>query len=816
MKISLADRQPIYRIVNDVVISKRANYTIGFGVKLREAFSLSPDDYDEIGKIMLSVIKRLPNYTVVHKQDWFNQVNYGINNREEDSLLSTYTAFKFLERKYVSHECYLYFTKTTADVKKRTSSVSLLNRKIVPSDLIDREKYDEFRSAVMAIQDMLNHSGYFIVKKLDKADYYDVVDGKGLIPSYFSLEKGGVSATDIDFRSGVKVGMKHAAIHTISNLRDFPDGVDIKAKSNKYDSIFSFAFPLGINLKFDHIYNQYIFIDNPDLTLKELEDRARTVSNYTLVSNQNSVTYNKLNEFVKGIADAGRIPVRVHANVITFSDTEAELANNAVSVETAMSEMGFRPRVNIANAGELYWAGCPGNSSDMANTQTATVYADQAICLMNLEGNYRHSVSDFGMKLTDRINNYPIHVDFVFEPKKLGLISNYNMFVVGPSGSGKSFFTNSYIRHLLDHGHHAVIVDMGRSYKRLCELYGGIFIDFDEDNPLQFNPFYLPEGMKINDDKVESLLTLIFSLWLDRESSKAEISILRELINGYYELLEAEPFFPSFNSFFEYVERYYNGIKNGGNPNLKYFDFDNFFVVLRQYYNGGIYDQLLNGEKDLDLTHNKFVVFELENIKNNQTLLTIEMLMIMDTYINKLLRLGEDSNVMKALVIEEAWKSLMHSRMAEFLKYAAKTVRKHNGQLVTISQELEDLLGNALVKKTIVNSSAIKVLLDQGDYKEAFDDVKELVGLSDHEAELVKSINKLNDPRFRKKEVFIKTGPLAKVYGVEVSGIEYSTFTTTKEEYDSIYRMQKRNGMDLERALIQDAENRELNEINKR
>src|SRR5690606_472996 len=120
-----------------------------------------------------------------------------------------------------------------------------------------------------------------------------------------------------------------------------------------------------------------------------------------------------------------------------------------------------------------------------------TVYADQAVCLMNYEGNYRHSVSDFGIKLTDRINNYPIHVDFVFEPKKLGLISNYNMYVVGPSGSGKSFFTNSYMRHLLVHGHHAVIVDMGRSYKRLCELYGGIFIDFDEENPLQFNPFFL-------------------------------------------------------------------------------------------------------------------------------------------------------------------------------------------------------------------------------------------------------------------------------------------------------------------------------------
>lgn len=805
-KSSLQKKFPIFKIKdNNTIISKRADYSFAYEISMPEIFTLSEEDYKDINTLFLGLVKRMPAYSVIHKQDIFHTEKYKPRPDENPSVLGKYSEHKFLEREHVHHKCIITFIKTNKHVTKRATSTNILNTNLIGSDQLDMRKYEEFYSTVKSIEESLKRSPFIKIRALDKNELLNTV-----YPNYLNL---GLNSTmvDIDFSNGMQVGNKFCSYYTMENLTDFCDSVSYKRKSEKFNTFFSFPYSIGLGLKFDHIYNQYVFIDNSKAVLEDKEVTRNYLSSFSQASSVNAYNRDKMDEFIAEI-NSGALPVRFHANILTFSKSVDILADNSFIVEDALQNLGFKPRLNKVDAPELYWAGIIGNGSDVPAHLTPLILADQAVCLFNCETNYKDSNSDFGIKLTDRETGFPIHFDPIFAAHKEKLINNRNMFVIGPSGSGKSFFTNKMVRHLLDQGHHLVIVDMGYSYKRICQLYNGVHIDFSENEPLSFNPFKLNTGQKITDEKIENISALIFTLWMEKEATKTQEAILRELITDYYKVLERKTeIFPCFDTFYEFVIMNYEFVKNKEDSldkeELNYFDYANFKITLRQYYKDGAYGFLLNSKKEWDLLNNQLVVFELENIKNNQTLLQIETLMIMDTYLNKVFKL-EGEKILKSLLMEEAWKALMNPKMAEFLKYAAKTVRKHYGQLITVTQELDDLLGNEIVKSTIVGNSDIKVMLDQSSYKDQFLQVKDLVGLTNQEADLVLSLNKNIDSKRNLKEVWIKTGPISKVFGVEVSDAEYATFTTNKDEVQIIEALEKERGGDLEMAILQFAEDK--------
>ncbi|WP_025146105.1 TraG family conjugative transposon ATPase [Pedobacter jeongneungensis] len=812
---SLLDKIPILRINDDVVITKRGDWAVGFKLDLREIFSLSQDDFEALNIFFNNVIDRMPEFSVMHKQDWFTKKKFKPNNKRGDSILGKHSDFKFIEREHVNHECYIFFIKTTKNVKTRSYSTNLFNSTIVPADSINERAFNNFYSDIASIEGMFKaNTEYFSrVERLTSKDYYDSETDMGLLSRYFTLSRTR-EMVDIDFRNGMMVGNKHCCFHSIDSLKQFPENIDLVKNNNEggkanIKALFSFAHPVALALKFNHIYNQYVFKDNFKETIREKELQKNKLSNFSAVSSTNDINYKRMKEFLDA-SQLGSIPVRFHANVLTYSDSPAELADDAIMVGNGFMEMGIKPRLNKFDSKELYWAGVPGNGSDIPANLTSTLFADQAACFINMETAYRDSNSDFGIRFCERLNGYPLHVDILFEPLKAGVISNRNMIIVGPSGSGKSFLTNTYLSHLFDHGHHMVLVDMGRSYKRLCELNNGIFIDFNESNPPKFNPFFLDDKIGLTDDKIENIKALLFTIWLDEEASKLQDNVMREHIVNYYKIASKNPSLRlGFNSFYEFIKAVYLK-KKKDEPNsteFNHFDYEHFIITTRIYYKEGKYDQLLNSSTKLDYTNNQLVVFEMESIKDNPTLLSIYTIMIIDTYLNKLFRLPGE-NIMKALLMEEAWKALMNDKMSSFLLYAVKTVRKYYGQLITVTQELDDLIGNKFVKKALVGNSDIKILLDQSKYKSGFVHVKELIGLTDHEASLVQSLNKQPQNGRKYMEFYIKLGTISKVYAVEVSDMEYAAFTTNKDETDVIYRLQNEKGGDLIQALEQFTENK--------
>ena len=363
---------------------------------------------------------------------------------------------------------------------------------------------------------------------------------------------------------------------------------------------------------------------------------------------------------------------------------------------------------------------------------------------------------------------------------KNGTITNRNKFILGPSGSGKSFFTNHMVRQYYEQGAHVLLVDTGNSYQGLCSLIharthgeDGIYFTYEEKDPIAFNPFYVEDGI-FDIEKKESVKTLILTLWKrdDEPPTRAEEVALSNAVNLFLEKIRRDSSIkPSFNTFYEFIRDEYQDILKEKRTREKDFDVWGFLNVLEPYYKGGEYDYLLNSDKQLDLQSKRFIVFELDNIKDNKVLFPIVTIIIMETFINKMRKL---KGIRKMILLEEAWKAISKEGMAEYLRYLFKTVRKFFGEAVVVTQEVEDIISSPIVKGTIINNSDCKILLDQRKYMNKFDEIQTLLGLTDKERAQILSINMANNPSRKYKEVWIGLGgSQSAVYATEVSLEEY-------------------------------------------
>ena len=508
--------------------------------------------------------------------------------------------------------------------------------------------------------------------------------------------------------------------------------------------------------------------------------------------------------------------VRCHCNVMAWAENEAELKRIRNDVGSQLALMGCTPHHNTVDVPVLFWAAIPGNEADFPAEESFYTFLDQALCLFNGETNYRSSLSPFGIKMSDRLSGIPIHLDISDLPMKRGVITNRNKFILGPSGSGKSYLTNHLVRQYWEQGAHILLVDTGNSYQGLCSLIhaktkgrDGVYFTYTEEAPIAFNPFYVEDGV-YDVEKRESLKTLLLTLWKreSEEPTRSEEVALSNAVNLYLSKLRADrSIVPSFDTFYEFVETDYRWLLEQKRVREKDFDLENFLNVLEPYYKGGEYDYLLNSDKQLDLLDKRFIVFELDNISSNRTLLPVVTLIIMETFISKMRRL---KGVRKMILIEECWKALTSANMSAYIRYLFKTVRKYFGEAVVVTQEVDDIISSPIVKESIINNADCKILLDQRKYLSKFDGIQRLLGLTDKERAQILSINLSNDPKRRYKEVWIGLGGVqSAVYATETSVEEYLTYTTEESEKMQVMELAGKLGGDIEAAIQQLARERE-------
>lgn len=820
---TIESKFPLLAVEEDCIVSKDADVTVAYRVELPELFSITPAEYETILSTWLKAIKVLPNYSVVQKQDWFIKENYRPKTDKDNlSFLSRSYELHFNERAYLNHECYLFLTKTTKERSRMQSNFSSLCRGFIVPKEVNKDTTNYFLEAAGQFEQIINDSGFIKLKRLTSDEITGTDKTAGLIEKYFSLSlENATSLEDMELRAdGMRIGEKRLCVHTLSDTDDLPGTVSTDTRyerlsTDRSDCRLSFAAPIGLLLSCNHIVNQYIFVDDSDDNLKHFEKAARNMQSLSRYSRSNQINKDWIDMYLNEAHSYGLVSVRCHCNIMAWAESEQELRAVRNDVGSQLALMECKPRHNTIDAPALYWAGMPGNAGDFPAEESFYTFLEPALCFFIGETNYKSSPSPFGIRMADRISGKPIHVDISDLPMKTGLITNRNKFVLGGSGSGKSFFMNHMIRQYYEQGAHVVLVDTGNSYQGLCNLINrktngqdGIYFTYTEESPISFNPFYTQD--KVFDvEKKESIKTLLLTLWKkDNEpaSRSEEVAISNAVALFIDRIKFDEGLVPSFDTFYEFVDTDYRAILDAKHVREKEFDLANFLNVLEPYHKGGEYDFLLNSDKQIDLLDKRFVVFEIDAIKDHPILFPVTTIIIMEMFINKLRRL---KGVRKMIIIEEAWKALAKEGMAEYVRYLYKTVRKFYGEAITVTQEVDDIISSPVVKESIINNSDCKILLDQRKYVNKFSKIQELLGLTDKEKAQILSINMANSASRHYKEVWFGLGGVqSTVYATEVSAQEYLTYTTEETEKLEVMELTDKLGGNIELAIKQLAESK--------
>lgn len=511
-------------------------------------------------------------------------------------------------------------------------------------------------------------------------------------------------------------------------------------------------------------------------------------------------------------------------------DTDIQKCTN--HLENSFSRMGIHISKRAYNQLELFVNSFPGNCYGMnADYDRFLTLGDAATCLMYKERIVHNEDTPLKIYYTDR-QGVPVAIDITGKEGKEKLTDNSNFFCLGPSGSGKSFHMNSVVRQLWEQNTDIVMVDTGNSYEGLCEYVGGKYIAYTEDKPITMNPFNISKR-ELNIEKIDFLKNLILLIWKGSETQipELEFRVVEQLVTEYYDFYfnGVQPYPSSqketlrknlstmekrrgteltqihdkveklikgleerrmalsvktlsFDSFYEFACERLDQICIENN--ITTIDCDNFAYMLQNFYRGGKYDKILNENVDSTLFDETFIVFEVDAIKENKQLFPIVTLIIMDVFLQKM-RLKKNR---KCLVIEEAWKAIASPLMAEYIKYLYKTARKFWASVGVVTQEIQDIIGSPIVKEAIINNSDVVMLLDQSKFRERFDEIKAILGLTDVDCKKIFTVNRLDNKEGRSffREVFIRRGSTSGVYGVEEPHECYMTYTTERAEKEAL------------------------------
>jgi conjugation system TraG family ATPase len=792
MERQLAFILPIWGVEKDCIVATKGDYTAAFEVTKPEIFTLSGADYENMHQTLVKAIKVLPANCILHFQDWYTGASYAASpDRNTQSFLDQASDRFFEGRPYLDHRAYLYITRRPSGRKGANSASSNLFRKtLVPEEALSPTAVREFRDSVGQFWRILEDGKQWQLRRLAEGDIWSTTQQAGLLEQYIFLASPAERPVirDIAFDPGMRVGDRHCQLYTLADAEKLPAWCSPRIAYDQYSTDktkfpIGFAAGLGSLLQCNHIYNQYVFLEDAAATLKKLEAKRLRLQSLSKGSRENAIAEESVNAFLNEAIKEQRLPVKWHANVLAWTENPNELGDIKNRVSSAIAQLEAAPHQETVGAAQIWYAGIPGNAGDFPMNETVDTFAEQALCFLNMESPYRSSEGSQSIRFGDRITGKPVQIDLFHGPMAQNIITNRGAFVCGGSGGGKSMLCNHIFRSLYEQGAHILIVDLGGSYKGLCALVGGYYFTYTETDPIRFNPFFLAAGEALDTEKKESLKALLVTLWKQEHETfnRSEYVALSNALQGYYARLENDAtIYPCFNSFYEYLQSDYVTVLQEHRVKDRDFDIENFLYVLRPYYRGGEFDYLLNATENLGLLSKRFIVFELDNIKDNPILLPVVSLIIMELTISKMRKIPA---ILKAFAIEEAWKPMMQAGMSQFMKYAWKTFRKLYGIPIVVTQEIDDLVSSPIIKEAIIGNSDIKILMDMRKFMNKFDALQATLGMSEKGKTLLFSVNRANEPGRRYREFYLELGgQVQKVFRFEPSPEEYYAYTTEGKE----------------------------------
>ena len=813
-----------------------------------QKFCADIDSYYDFSNLMAAVMATLGDGYAVHKQDIFSKKTFkGEDDGDREFLSESY--FRYFEgREYT--DCTTYLTITQENKKSRLFSFY-------------SRKWNEFLVKINKVRDQLRDRGVnsvFLDKEAIK-EYADRFLAQNFTDRHVSLNNFNVKDDNIG------IGMRKFKVFSLVDV----DSIILPSLVRPYANIEvnNISMPVdlmslvgGIPGVKSVVFNQVIFIPNQKQEMNKLAKKKNRHASMPNPSNQ--IAVEDIKKVEELIARENKQLVYCHFNLIVTTDADADLQKCTNHLENAFGRIGIHISQRAYNQLELFVNSFPGNCYGLSpEYDRFLTLSDAASCLMYKERMTKSEDTPLKVYYTDR-QGVPVAIDISGKEGKEKMTDNSNFFCLGPSGSGKSFSMNSMLRQLWEQNTDVVIVDTGDSYKGLCEYVGGKYVSYTEENPITMNPFRIQREELIV-EKIGFLKNLIMLIWKGSGGSvsKTEDQLIEQVITEYYDVyfhgfngynasqrdalhkrflidaitqgsltdtnedverdignrikvmerrrkaLKVKEL--SFNSFFEYSTQRIPYICSENR--IVGVDISNYNYSLGNFYRGGKYERTLNENIDTTLFEETFIIFEIDNIKNDTTLFPLVTLIIMDVFIQKM-RIKKNR---KVLVIEEAWKAVASPMMAEYIKYLYKTARKFWAMVGVVTQELEDIIGSPIVKEAIINNSDVIMLLDQGKFKERFDDIKAVLGLTDVECRKIFTINRLENKEGRAffREVFIRRGLVSDVFGVEEPRECYMTYTTERAEKEALKLYKQELRCDHQHAIEAYCRDWELSGISK-
>ena len=818
--------QNIYFSVEDtdgvgVLYTKTGEYSAVLKIENPvQKYSADIDSYYDFTHLFSALAQTLGEGYALHKQDIFVRKQFANEPEHNQEFLSASYFRYFNGRPYTDSLCYLTITQEAK--KSRLFSY-------------DSKKWRDFLVKIYKVRDLLRDSGVQ-VKFLNKAEASEYVD------RYFAMnfKDRTVSMTNVKADDEtVSMGDKRCKVYSLVDV----DCAALPSLIRPYTNIEvnNTEMPVDLVSVVDNIpnaetvvYNQIIFLPSQKRELALLDKKKNRHASIPNPSNQMAVEDIKQVQDV--IARESKLLVYTHFNMVVGVPADTDLQKCTNHLENAFGCMGIHISKRAYNQLELFVSSFPGNCYSLNEEYDRFLtLSDAAVCLMYKERVQHSEETPIKIYYTDR-QGVPVAIDITGKEGKNKLTDNSNFFCLGPSGSGKSFHMNSVVRQLHEQGTDVVMVDTGNSYEGLCEYFGGKYISYTEERPITMNPFRINRE-EMNVEKTGFLKNLVLLIWKGTQGTvtKTEDRLIEHVITEYYDAYfnGFEGFTPqqredlrkslviddrnssekrhesereravriegiidkiegrrkelkveelSFNSFYEYsVQRIPDICEENRITGI---DLSTYRYMMKDFYLGGNHEKTLNENMDSSLFDETFVVFEIDSIKDDPLLFPLVTLIIMDVFLQKM-RIKKNR---KVLVIEEAWKAIASPLMAEYIKFMYKTARKFWASVGVVTQEIQDIIGSEIVKEAIINNSDVVMLLDQSKFKERFDTIKTILGLTDVDCKKIFTINRLENKEGRSffREVFIRRGTTSGVYGVEEPRECYMTYTTERAEKEAL------------------------------
>ncbi len=819
---NLEDCIAIAAVTDDAIIARDGALTIGWELFCGEEYGITQEQYDIMTKLMTSSFRTLEEWTMVHRQDVYCRRRY--HSEESGHFLCDCFSRHFEGREYMEHRQFIWFTFNPAKPGKPgvmkpafgASAGGIRYKSPVMKNL--QHTIDKFSSRCSEFMAALSASGCIRYKRVTSEELEGTPGGDaGLLEEYRCWFGEPYSSSDIVQTDGtyLDMGKKRMFSYSMSQSDDFPSEISNTIKehtlsTDECDIVLSGTSPLGSALPFEHIVNIYYLLPDQQFAIRELDRRKKNMTAMSSGSTENEVNAEGISQFIEMIHSESSMAIFSHMNIMAWGEREkTDSMQSAISA--ALKQMGMSAKQNTVDMPQLFLAGFPGGALEIGEDNMMLCELEQAMCTGIFE-TYTRDFPNGTLKICDRRRHIPVVIDTQQAAYEANLIENYNAFILGPSGTGKSFFTNWYVRNCFDAGQHVFIIDKGDSYEGLCKVINhetggrdGVYYKWSNENPFAFAPFEGCREWNNDSDDVNFgmsfLISVIKIIWTPSEGwNNVNESVLYRIIEGFIGSLPPDSPDPIFDDFLKYIKAEVTprilGASRGSKSDAvqrkhtpyviagvsvtpDIFDIRSMSIALDHYSKSGRFGFLLNNPHPSDLFRSRFVVFEVDAISNiDKTLYALCTFCIIHVFERKM---RSRSDAFRLMFIEEAWQAIASDATAEYLRGVWKTARKYHTSATVVTQQVSDIISSPIIKDAIIGNSPVKILLDQKDNKNAMKEIALLLGLNPTEKALMASVGKKVSTDAPYREVFISLGgKRCGVYALEVSPEEAMVYESDK------------------------------------